>query len=306
VRRTAHAKANLALAVTSRRPDGFHTLRSVFVRLALHDDLEVSIGGAATADSLVMTSALERSPDENLVLEAAAALRATVPERELPGLAFTLRKRIPIAAGLAGGSTDAAAALELAAAAWGIELDPGVRLEVALRLGADVPFFASGLGAAVVEGIGETVRPLPAPAPPAGVLLVTPATRLATAEVFAAYDALPRSAPSADHVVTRLAAAIAGGLSGGELAALAPELRDANALWPAAVAVLPELADLRARLEATLDRPALLTGSGSTLVALYPSLAAAEDAAAAIEGSGPGSFGDARIIATRTHEEATP
>ena len=245
----------------------------------------------------------------NLVLQAAAAVRAVATQqgagRELPGLTFHLEKRIPMAAGLAGGSTDAAAALDLAATSWGIRLDPDDRLALALRLGADVPFFAGGYGAALVEGVGERVRQLPAPVPPAGVLLVTPATRLATATVFDAFDRLPRTSISATDAVERLARAMGAGLTGEALAMLGDGLRDANDLWPAAVSVLPTLVTLRDDLEAALGRPVLMTGSGSTLLALYPSPGAADEAATALSRSGLASLADARIIATRTHGEAT-
>jgi 4-diphosphocytidyl-2-C-methyl-D-erythritol kinase len=294
---------NLALGVTGRRPDGFHTLRSVFGRLALHDDLDVSIGRLGSSDTLEVVGDPECPVEGNLVLRAAAAVRA-LDGRPLPGLAFRLEKRIPVAAGLAGGSADAAAALDLAARAWAIGLAPDERLALALRLGADVPFFASDVGAAVVDGVGDRLRPLRPPHPPAGVLLVTPRQRLATATVFAAYDRLARAPSSADRRVVRLADGLDAGLTGAGLVDLASELRDANDLWPAAVAVMPTLGPLREDLEAALERPVLLTGSGSTLVALYPSPDAAAEAATQLTRSGRPTLDGARVIATRTDGEA--
>ena len=309
MRRAAHAKANLALAVTGRRDDGFHTLSSVFVRLELHDDLAVELGDPGTPDALDVSGDPDCPIKGNLVLEAAAAVRATVtgqrPGQELPGLSFHLEKRIPIAAGLAGGSTDAATALDLAAMCWGIRFDPDDRLALALRLGADVPFFAGGFGAALVEGAGERVCRLSAPVPPAGVLLVTPPTRLATASVFDAFDRLPPTTTKSTDAVDPLAREMRPGLTGEALAALAPNLRDANDLWPAAASILPTLVALRDDLEAALGRPILMTGSGSTLLALYPSPGAADEAATVLSRSGLASLADARIIATRTHGEAT-
>jgi 4-diphosphocytidyl-2C-methyl-D-erythritol kinase len=168
-----------------------------------------------------------------------------------------------------------------------------------------VPFFLDGHGAALVEGVGERVIPLLAPAPPAGVLLVTPPVRLATATVFAAYDRLPPGTSSASGAVERLARSMRDRLTGETLVSVADGLRDANDLWPAALATLPTLAPLRDDLEAALRRPILMTGSGSTLLALYPSARAAEDAATSLRRSGLSSIADARIIATRTHREAT-
>jgi 4-diphosphocytidyl-2-C-methyl-D-erythritol kinase len=128
VRRDAYAKVNLALAVTGRRADGFHTLASVFVRLELHDDVSVDAGEPGALDSVRVSGDPDCPVEGNLVLRAAAAVRAIgtreAPARELPGLTFDLEKRIPMGAGLAGGSTDAAAALDLAATSWGIRLDP--------------------------------------------------------------------------------------------------------------------------------------------------------------------------------------
>ena len=185
----AHAKINLALAVTGTRDDGYHELRSVFLRLALHDRLEAELDPGAAADRLVVEGE-HVATDADLVLRAARELRAVI-DPALPALRFSLRKRVPAAAGLGGGSSDAAAAIDLALAAWGVRLHPAERLGAAARIGADVPFFSAGHGAALVEGIGEHVTPLPAPDPPAGILLVTPRDRLSTAAVFAEYDREP-------------------------------------------------------------------------------------------------------------------
>ena len=168
-----------------------------------------------------------------------------------------------------------------------------------------MPFFVGGYGAALVEGVGERVRQLPAPVPPAGVLLVTPATRLATATVFDAFDRLPRASISATDAVERLARAMGAGLTGEALATLAAGLRDANDLWPAAVSVLPTLVDAARRPRGgarparpddrlRLDPPRPLSFSGS-----------GREAATVLSRSGLASLADARIIATRTHGEAT-
>ena len=115
------------------------------------------------------------------MLQAAAALRAEIAsqtprqaEADLASLAFTLQKRIPVGGGLAGGSTDAATALRLALRAWGHASDPDQLLTLAMRLGADVPFFVAGHPAARIGGIGERIEPLPPLRSPVGVLLITP------------------------------------------------------------------------------------------------------------------------------------
>jgi 4-diphosphocytidyl-2-C-methyl-D-erythritol kinase len=298
----AHAKVNLGLSVTGRRPDGFHTLDSVFLRLALHDHLEVRQGAHPDDPDVLEVIGDTGVPGSNdLVLRAARALRATTARR-LPGLRFRLEKRIPVAAGLGGGSADAAAALELAAAAWGLDLPDERRGELAMGLGADVPFCLSRADAARVRGIGELITRLPAPSPPLGVLLLTPQARLATPGVFAAFDDGGAAHPDGGAAaIGRLANALARGADPAALVGLASELRDANDLWPAASTLLPALRSSREALEAALGRPCLLTGSGPTLVALYPSREAAEVAAARLADDPPPDAIDARIIATATN-----
>jgi 4-diphosphocytidyl-2-C-methyl-D-erythritol kinase len=146
-------------------------------------------------------------------------------------------------------------------------------------LGADVSFFAAELPLALVGGVGEHLEPLPA-VRGFGALLVSPRIRLATREVFGAFDALPSSSSAEESraVVEDLASALRPGMDGNALADRAAGLRDANDLWQAAVAIAPGLGELRTLLEKHLRRPVLLTGSGSTLFALYPSRGDAEDA----------------------------
>jgi 4-diphosphocytidyl-2-C-methyl-D-erythritol kinase len=296
----APAKLNLALAVTGRRADGYHTLRSVFVRLALHDDLAVEVAEHRLGpDSLVISGARDGvSEGDNLVLRAAGELR-TVAGRSLPALCFRLTKRIPVAAGLAGGSSDAATALDLAAMAWGVRLDPAERMASALRLGADVPFFAAGHGVALVQGVGEAIQALPDLVSPAGILLLTVAPHLSTADVFAAYDRAPPAGDACD-VVAALAASLHAGLDAAALAAMAPQLREANDLWAPATSLSPGLAQTRDAFEQSLGRPALLTGSGPTLFAVYPSEAAALVAADGLRRGRPAGLEGAAVIATST------
>jgi 4-diphosphocytidyl-2-C-methyl-D-erythritol kinase len=279
--RYALAKVNLGLAVTAPRPDGYHELRSIFLRVGLSDRVQArSVSGGF--DSLAIAGDPDCPVDGNLVLRAAAELRARL-DADLPPLAFRLQKVIPMDAGLAGGSADAAAAIDAAAEAWGVDLDPEVRHATAAGLGADVPFFASALAGALVSGVGELLEPLPAVAG-LGVLLVSPRLRLGTRSVFGAFDAIAPSgrADESGTVVDNLAAALRSGIDGPALAEWAPVLRDANDLWPAAVTISPTLAEVRTTLEEQLARPVLLTGSGSTLFCLYPSSADAADAGRAL------------------------
>ena len=298
LRAEAPAKINLALAITGRRHDGYHLLRSVFLRLALHDVLEVEVDPAAARDSLSIDGDLAPSHD-NLVLRAAAGLREAI-DPSLPSLRFRLVKRIPVAAGLGGGSSDAAAALDLALEAWGVRLHPAERLEAALGIGADVPFFAAGQGALLVEGVGERLLPLPAPEPPAGLVLITPQERLSTAAVFAELDRHPSVASSAAGSVDDAAALLRESIDGMTLAATTAMLRDANDLWEPASRLSSELAAARDAAASVLGRAVMLTGSGPTLFAVYPSEAAATRAAITLQTERPAELEGAAIMTTST------
>jgi 4-diphosphocytidyl-2-C-methyl-D-erythritol kinase len=319
--RTAPAKLNLTLAVIGRRDDGFHDLHSVFVPLALHDVLTMApSGGMDRADTLHVTGLDAGPPDENLVLRAIGAARAAVGEGPgrpaTPSLAARLEKRIPVAAGLGGGSSDGAAAFDGALEAWGADLDPATRLRAAAGIGADVPFFLVG-GPALVEGRGERVTRLTGVHGHPGILLVTPSVAVRTPDVFAVFAGSHRGT-GGDGAVrmtsAHLAQELGNGLSATDLVARAGVLASANDLLPAAAMVAPGLVSVRRALTRLLGHPIGLTGSGPTMWTLYPSLAEAEDAstvvrAAVADGAVP-TIGDGppSIIATtiRTgHEGAT-
>jgi 4-diphosphocytidyl-2-C-methyl-D-erythritol kinase len=299
LRAEAQAKVNLALAVTGRRDDGYHILRSVFLRTTLHDELEVDTDPDTAEDSLQVDGEPVDPGPSNLVLVAVAHLRKVI-DGPLPALRFSLTKRIPTAAGLGGGSSDGAAALDLAQAAWGVRLHPTARLEVALRLGADVPFFTVGHAAALVSGIGEGLRPLWAPEPAAGLLLVTPAERLATAAVFAAYDEMPTPGSDASERVDEIAGLLREPVDGMTLAATTTMLRDGNDLWAAAAHRSPSLAAARDATSDLLGHAMLMSGSGPTLFAVYASEAAAESAGERLRAASLPELEGATIIATST------
>jgi len=286
VLRLAPAKLNLTLAVLGLRTDGFHDLHSVMVPLALADrlSLAVSPGGQDT----LHVEGLDPGPaEENLALRAIVAardaIRRAVGPREPipPPLAVRLEKRIPVAAGLGGGSSDAAAALDGALEAWQTPLSVAERLAVAAGLGSDVPFFLAGRPA-LVEGRGERVSPLrTVRGEPPGVLLVTPTVAVPTEAVFAAYGAGARPAvPGSAHATSQhLAGELDGGLRGSALLDRAAILAAANDLMPAAATVVPGLVSFRRALLRLLGRPVGQSGSGPTLWVLYPSLGEAEGAA---------------------------
>jgi 4-diphosphocytidyl-2-C-methyl-D-erythritol kinase len=288
--RLAPAKLNLTLAVLGRRPDGFHALHSVMVPLGLAEVL--SLAPAAGSNDTLHVSGADTGPTaENLVLRAIAEARKVArqslgPSADTPPLSARLEKRIPVAAGLGGGSSDAAAALEGALDAWGLTVPDPDRQAAAARLGSDVPFFLAG-GPALVEGRGELVTPLKGISGDSpGVVLVTAALPSSTSAVFAAFDAGGSAAP-ADPGSTRassehLAVELRAGLRAVDLVARAGVLASSNDLTAAAFAVVPGLLALRRALSRLLGRPIGLSGSGPTLWALYPSMDAAVDAAAIV------------------------
>ena len=283
--RLAPAKLNLTLSVVGRRDDGYHSLHSVFVPLALADRLSLApLGGGR--DTLHVSGFDAGPPADNLVLRALATTRAAVGAGRsggpapAPAVAARLEKRIPAAAGLAGGSSDAAATIDGVLEVWGATLEAHVRLAVAVQLGSDVPFFLAG-GPALVEGRGESVAPLRGLHGQPGVVLVTPGLPVSTPDVFAAFDAIRTHGDGAVRMSSaHLAEEFRAGLTTANLVARAGVLASANDLLPATSLVVPALVPFKRALSRLLGRPIGLSGSGPTLWALY---ASEHEAAAAAE-----------------------
>jgi 4-diphosphocytidyl-2-C-methyl-D-erythritol kinase len=168
---SAPAKINLWLRVLGRREDGFHALETRLVPLALGDELTLTPHPDATPGTILLTCDDPTVPgdESNLVIKAIRALEKTTGP--LPGMAFSLTKRVPHGAGLGGGSSDAAAALRLVRAAFLPDLPDSILVEAAAAVGSDIPFFLSG-GAADASGRGEIVEPVPAFSATSRVLLV--------------------------------------------------------------------------------------------------------------------------------------
>lgn len=289
--RLAPAKLNLTLAVLGTRPDGFHDLHSVMVPLGLADRLSFARAAGPTDSVHVVggadgRTALDPATFGTVLAGIKAARHAVGRGAEAFPLAVRLEKRIPVAAGLAGGSSDGAAAIEGALDAWGAELAPEDRHHAAATVGSDVPFFLAG-GPALVQGRGERVTPLAAldgDAP--GVLLVTPAAESSTRAAFAVFDTDPAAA-TANRGSTRLTSEhLAAELSPGHppmraagLVSRAGVFAVANDLAGAADLLVPGLRGLRRSLMRLLGVPIGLSGSGPTLWALYPAVDGALEAA---------------------------
>lgn len=266
---TAHAKINWSLAVVGLREDGYHLLDMLMQTVDCGDILEIT-----PADALSLriegAIAIDGPPERNLVLRAARLLQAETGTNR--GAMIRLEKRISVGSGLGGGSADAAATLLALCSLWGIALEDTALASIALRLGADVPFFlASGL--ARVCGIGERIQPL-APAPAWPLVLVQAGAGLSTPAVFQRYDANPppETAPTAD--------ALQAALLAGDRKAAAALLQ--NDLQQSATALRPEIARCAAALEKAGALKAWMTGSGSVVAGLFESMAAAKRAAEAL------------------------
>lgn len=259
----APAKLNLCLFLGPRRDDGLHELCSLFEPLALADPVEITELGAGERDE-VLCSGIE---GENLAGRALAALRARGWGRT--PLRVEIEKRIPVAAGLGGGSADAAAVLRLAKS----EVDDLAGL--AAEIGADVPSQLEP-ALALVRGAGERVERLPEPVAHA-VVLLPDGGGLSTAEVFAEADRLDlgRDGTDLEELAGELRAAAGAGAS-----PLAYTELLVNDLEPAARSLRPEIGEALDRLREAGAPLALMTGSGPTAFGLFADLAAARAAAA--------------------------
>jgi 4-diphosphocytidyl-2-C-methyl-D-erythritol kinase len=273
IRVAAPAKINLYLHVVGRRGDGYHELDSLVAFADIGDvvtaqpaaDLSLAVDGPFAA-------ALAGAPD-NLVLRAARLLASH--RCVAYGAAFRLTKNLPVASGIGGGSSDAAAALRALQSLWKIEATGDEIAGLAARLGADVPVCLLGR-TAWLGGIGDVLAPAPA-LPPVAVVLANPGIALATQAVFAARRGR-FSAPSRFAEPVADAAGLAAMLS-----------RRRNDLTEAAVGIVPAIADVLARLAACEGvLLARMSGSGATCFALFAETGAARAAATRLSGERPG------------------
>lgn len=274
----APAKINLTLHVLGRRPeDGYHVLESLVAFAGVADTLTLDPGEGLSLAVSGPTAGPAGPLDDNLVLRAARHLAAA-----LPGLrtgAFHLDKHLPVAAGIGGGSSDAAAALRLLAQANGLPLDHPALTAAARATGADVPVCLDPR-ARMMRGAGEHLGP-PLELEPLPAVLINPGVPVSTAPVFKALGlAVGQRLDGADHP------AVEAGLSAdGVLAAIAPARND---LEPPALTVAPVIGEALALLrEQAGCRLARMSGSGATVFAVFGDDAAAEAAARALRPARP-------------------
>ena len=253
----AYAKLNLSLDVLEKRPDGYHEMRMVMQTVVLCDRLRLEIG---TGRPLSMRSNLGFLPADGRNLAAAAALRlAEDTGADWGGLSITLDKSIPVCAGLAGGSADAAAVLRGLNQLAGLHLPPERLEEIGAKVGSDVPYCVRG-GTALAEGRGEVLTDLP-PLPSCHVVLCKPAFSVPTPELFARLDGVRiRRRPDTAGLLSALAA--------GDLAGVARRMYNVfeDALPPRRAA---EIQRLKTELIQQGALGACMSATGSALFGLF-------------------------------------
>ncbi|HTJ68870.1 MAG TPA: 4-(cytidine 5'-diphospho)-2-C-methyl-D-erythritol kinase [Actinospica sp.] len=277
------AKINLSLSVGPLRPDGYHELVTVFHAVSLYDEViaRSARGISLSVEPLRRDSDVEQVPadERNLAWQAAALLAEQCGVE--PNVRLTIRKDIPVAGGMAGGSADAAATLVACDSLWGTGLRRDELHDLAAQLGSDVPFALHG-GTAIGTGRGEHISPVLAAAGLEWVIAVLDAG-LSTPKIFEACDAQRRRAnveAPAPSVHPDLMAA----LRSRDAAAIGRSLY--NDLQPAAVEVLPEIGELLELGRAAGACGSLVSGSGPTTVFLVDSPVAAANVEAELRTSG--------------------
>lgn len=256
----AHAKINLGLDVVDKREDGYHNIRTIMQTIGICDCIRIERYPEGEGKIHIISNS-EEIPEgpSNLIWKAARVLMDDLPQIE--GLKITLEKNIPVAAGLAGGSTDAAATLRGLNEMFSLGLDDAALCACAARVGADVPFLIRG-GTALAEGIGEVLTPLPSP-PQAVLLLAKPAVSISTKE---AYESLSLDAgirhPDMDGCVKNL--------KDGNMKGFARKLE--NIFEPGIIADHPVILQLKRIMEEKGALAACMSGSGPTVYGMFSKL----------------------------------
>ena len=269
----AHAKINLYLDVISRYPNGYHQIESVMQSISLHDLIEIS-----PAQELIVSCTEETlSGEENLAFRAALELRKQAVVKA--GASLNIIKHIPVAAGLAGGSADAAAALTGLNILWGLNLPREELQGIGAGLGADIPFCLAG-GTLLAQGKGDILTKLN-PMPDTAIVVITPPLHVSTAEIYHAIDE-ERPAPlnAKDTIVEAL--------SGRDLGQIAVSLD--NLLETVALKRYPAISRAKQLGVTAGGIGALMSGSGPTVFILCEDLRSANTVADSVKSAEPEFF----------------
>ncbi len=266
----AHSKINLSLDITGKRPDGYHDVRMIMQSLTLCDDLrfdELEEGeGIVLITDNEMLNEEQNNGTDNLIIKAARLLEAKTNRRF--DVRITLSKYIPIAAGMAGGSADAAATLRGLNRLFSLGLNYDELRQMAVKIGADVPFCIEG-GLCLSEGIGEVLTPLN-PLPSFPTVICKPNVFVSTKDVYMAFDAQEKPKhPDVDKMLLAIEK-----YDGMEVAKLLK-----NILEPVTVSMHPVIKEIEKDMLELNAVNAIMTGSGPTVFGLFTSIKAAAAAA---------------------------
>lgn len=264
--RNAYAKINLGLDVLRRREDGYHEVKMVMQTISLHDVL--TFEETEQAGIMLVTDDRPELPEDaqdNLVYKAARLICETFGIEK--GVRITLEKNIPIAAGMAGGSTDAAAVFHGLNELWGLSMSTERMQELAVRLGADIPYCIMG-GTSLSEGIGEKLTPLPSP-PDAVVLIAKPQISVSTKYVYENLHADQlQQHPDIDGMVAAIREGSLAGITG----------RMENVLETVTQTSYPVIGQIKEMMLKEGAMNSLMSGSGPTVFGIFDNKEKAEAA----------------------------
>ncbi|MCR4908490.1 MAG: 4-(cytidine 5'-diphospho)-2-C-methyl-D-erythritol kinase [Lachnospiraceae bacterium] len=281
----AYAKINLSLDIVGEREDGYHLLRMVMQTLSLHDEISLSRTEVGAVRILCDDRRVPVN-EHNTCFKAAKLLLEEAGIKD--GVEIKIKKLIPVAAGLAGGSSDAAAVMKAVNTEFSLGLSAEDLKERAVNIGADVPYCILG-GTALSEGIGERLTALK-PLEEYEVLLVKPKEGVSTKEVYRAYDETKvADHPDTDALVKEI----------GETGRLLPGAME-NVLESVTIPLIPEIREIKETLKKSGCAKTLMSGSGPTVYAVYENTligrARAEDALTLMKRR----FSDCKVMLTKT------
>lgn len=272
----AGCKVNIFLRVTGRRDDGYHTIESLFLPLALPGDA-ITISPRNGEGMALTCSDPELEGPGNIMFKAYNAFADAASFS--PDISVFLEKNIPRGAGLGGGSSDAATLLSWlnnAASDQGLALSPEALIRLAAAIGADVPFFLLN-GPAMVTGIGEIITPVANPLAGMHLVLVCPRAHVPTAWAFAAWDEISAEKHSDQNLTNTI---------GKDSSPFVRGICVQNDLCPVVFSRFPQLCDIRTQLHTLKADAASMSGSGASIFGLFEKKEAAYDAVCFFESAG--------------------
>ena len=281
--RKAYAKINLGLDVVRRRPDGYHEVKMIMQTISLHDELRFEETGGK---EIILVSndnpLLPEDAKDNLIYKAAECIRREYGIDR--GVKITLQKNIPIAAGMAGGSTDAAAVFHGLNELWQLSMSREKMQELSVKLGADIPYCIMG-GTALSEGIGEILTPLPAP-PHAYILIAKPNISVSTKFVYENLhaDTLQKH-PDIDGMIEAINRHNIHEIAG----------KFGNVLELVTAGKYPVIGEIEQVMKAEGAVNAMMSGSGPTVFGLFTNPQAAQNAYERLR------YGDAAKLAKQVY-----